>query len=90
MFAAEALHGVKTTLEHPLRIWAIEYAGQMINRAQVSSKDGRTAYELRKGRPYRRPLPPFGEAVMYLKVALNKRRRKYNDRFGTGIFVELI
>jgi hypothetical protein len=39
VFAAEALHGVKTTLEHPLRIWAIEYAGQMINRAQVSSKD---------------------------------------------------
>ena len=56
----------------------------------MSSKDGRTAYELRKGRPYRRPLPPFGEAVMYLKVAVNKRRRKYEDRFGTGIFVGLV
>ena len=41
VFAAEALHGVKKALDHPLRIWAIEYAGQMINRAQVSSKDGR-------------------------------------------------
>ena len=27
---------------------------------------------------------------MYLKVAINKRRRKYDDRFGTGIFVGLI
>jgi hypothetical protein len=27
---------------------------------------------------------------MYLKIALNKRRRKYDDRFGTGIFVGLI
>ena len=84
------MHGVQSALDHPLRIWAIEYAGQLISRAQVSSKDGRTAYELRKGRPYRRPLPPFGEAVMYLKVAVNKRRRKYEDRFGTGIFVGLV
>ena len=90
IFAAEEAHGVKTELDHPLRLWAIEYAGQLLSRCQRSTRDGRTAYELRKGRPYRRALPCFGEPVLYLKVAPGKRRRKYEDRWETAVYVGLV
>ncbi len=88
--AAQELHGVKFELTHPIRVFAVEYASQLINRGQRAIKDNRTAYELRKGRPYRRKLPPFAEAVMFLKVAPTKRRRKYEDRWATGIYLGLV
>ena len=49
-------------------VWAVRYAGQMLARSQRSTLDGKTAYELRKGKPYRRQLPPFGEAVAYMEA----------------------
>ena len=53
----EAYHGVKLEPTHPLRLWAIEYAGQLYNSYSKSSEDGRIPYELRRGRPFRRRLP---------------------------------
>ena len=53
-------------------------------------KDNRTAYELRKGRPYKRELPPFAEAVMYLRVAEKRMRQKFEDRWNTGIYLGLV
>ena len=53
-------------------------------------KDKRTAYELRKGRPYKRKLPPFAEAVMYLRVAEKRTRQKFEDRWNTGIYLGLV
>jgi len=88
--AAEELHGVKFNLMHPIRVFAVEYASQLLNRGQKAIKDNRTAYELRKGRPYKRKLPPYSEAVMFLKVALNKRRQKAEDRWATGIYLGLV
>ena len=90
VFAAEGMHDTKTSMDHPLRLWVIEYAGQILSRCQRSTRDGRSAYELRKGKPYRRKLPAFGEPVLYTKVAPNKRRQKFEDRWETGIYVALI
>eukprot|EP00959_Pyramimonas_sp_CCMP1952_P134650 2817920-Pyramimonas_sp.AAC.1 len=61
--AAQEFHGVKLLLPHPVRVWAVEHASQVINRGQKASKDGRAAYESRQGRPHRRKLPAFAEAV---------------------------
>ena len=66
--AAQDFHDVKLKLTHPVRIFAVECSAQLLNRAQRAVKDNRTAYELRKGRPYERKFPPFAEAVMYLRV----------------------
>ena len=55
--AAQDFHDVKFELAHPVRIFAVEYSAQFLNRAQRAVKDKRTAYELRKGRPYKRKLP---------------------------------
>ena len=49
--AAQELHDVTLKLTHPVRVFAIEYASQLLNRGHRAIKDNRTAYELRKGRP---------------------------------------
>ena len=80
VFACEDMHGMKTQPDHPLRVWAIEYAGQLLSRAQKSTRDGRTAWELRKGaRSYNRELPAFGEAIIFLK---EPRRMMKLPKFG--------
>ena len=88
--AAQNFHDVKLELTHPVRIFAVEYSAQFLNRAQRAVKDNRTAYELRKGRPYKRKLPPFAEAVMYLRVAEKRMRQKFEDRWNTGIYLCLV
>ena len=54
LFACEDRHEIKTPSDHPLRVWAIEYAGQLLSGAQKSARDGRTAWELRLVREFRR------------------------------------
>ncbi|CAK0797196.1 unnamed protein product [Prorocentrum cordatum] len=83
-------HRVQVPLKHPLRIYAVEYAGQLLNRSQPAAKDSRTACEIRKGKTYRRKLPPFGEAVMYMPMSTARRRRKFEDRWETGIYLGLV
>ena len=77
-------------LTHRVRVFAVEYSAQRINRAQRSVKDNRTAYELRKGRPYKRKLPPFAEAVMHLRVAVKRTKQKFEDKRNTGIYLGLV
>ena len=62
-FSVEELHGVRLPPNHPLLVWAVEYASQVTNRSHKYVGEGRTAFELRRGKAYRRPLPPFGEKV---------------------------
>ena len=71
----------------PVLTWAVSYAGQMISRAHRYSSDGRTAYELRKGKPYKRRLPIFGEKV--LAMSLGKRRLKSEYRTFEAIYLGL-
>ena len=61
--------------DHPMLPWIVEHAGTVITRYRVG-KDGRTAYKIRKEKPYKRKLPRWGEAFLYLTVAESKRRRK--------------
>ena len=81
--AAQDFHDVKLELTHPVRIFAVEYSAHLLNRAQRAVKDNRTAYELRKGRPYKRELPPFA-------VAEKRMRQKFEDRWNTGIYLGLV
>ena len=86
-FATEELHGVKLEPNSPVLTWAVAYAGQMMSRAHRYSSDGRTAYELRKGKPYKRRLPVFGEKV--LAMSLGKRRLKSEYRTFEAIYLGL-
>ena len=86
-FATEEMHGVKLEPNSPVLTWAVSYAGQMVSRAHRYSSDGRTAYELRKGKPYKRRLPVFGEKV--LAMSLGKRRLKSEYRTFEAIYLGL-
>ena len=84
-------HGIKIGASHLLRLWAVEYSSQLYNRFHKSSVDGRTPFERRKGKSYRRALPWLAEPVLYLKVAsANRRKQKHEDRWETVIYVGLV
>ena len=70
-----------------MRVFAVEYSAQLINLAQRAVEENRKAHALRKGRPYKRNLPPFAEAVMYLRVAEKRTRQKLESRWNTGNYL---
>jgi hypothetical protein len=72
-WALEELHGAKVENSSLVLPWLVRHAGSMISRARRGA-DGRTAFELRKGKNYRRRLPPFGEKVMYFEAGKLKSR----------------
>ena len=65
--AFDELHGIKLDVQSPVLPWMVRHAGSMISRAR-RGQDGGTAWELRRGKPYSKRLPAFGEKVMYLKA----------------------
>ena len=87
-FSVEEVHGVRLTPNHPLLVWAVEYASQVTNRQHKYAGEGRTAFELRRGKAYRRPLPPFGEKVA--AMVLGKKKQKNEYRTFDAIFVGLV
>ena len=88
--AAQDFHDVKLELPHPVRIFVVEYSAQLLNRAQRAVTDNRTVCELRKGRLYKRKLPLFAEAVMYLWVAEKRMRQKFEYWWNTGKYLGLV
>jgi hypothetical protein len=83
-WALEELHGMKVENTSTVLPWLVRHAGSMISRTRRGA-DGRTAFELRKGRCYRRRLPPFGEKVLYLEAG--KLKSQLQDRWHEGIFL---
>ena len=84
--AFEALHGVTINQDHPVLTWLVRHAGVVLAIGQ-RGKDGRTGHELRRGKPFRRKIPPFGEKVFYLPVG--KRQSRLTDRWLPGLFLGL-
>ena len=82
----EEHHGITVGPSHMLLPWMVKHAGALLARGQKGA-DGRTAYELRKGRPFKRPLPAFGEKVLWLEPG--KPKSRLTDRWLEGIFVGL-
>ena len=83
------LHEVELHASSPLVVRAVRGASQLINRFQKSSITGRTPYEARRGKPFKRELPPFGESVMYMRVGKSDKKAKFDDRFLSGLFLGL-
>jgi hypothetical protein len=49
-WAYDEMHGVKLSVSSPVLPWMVRYAGAMLSRTRRGA-DGRTAYELRRGKP---------------------------------------
>ena len=63
------------------------YAAMLINICLVGD-DGRTPYERRKGRRFKRELPEFGECIRYLKPE-SVGKDKADSRWESGIYAGL-
>ena len=68
--------------------WAVEYSGQIVSRFQRHSNDGKTSYELRKMKSYRKAVVPFGELVMFMPA--EKPKDKGEQRNMTGVMLGLV
>ena len=68
-------------------LWMIRWAAMMCSRYLVG-KDGRTAYERRRGRRCKVPVVAFGETVWYKKIRESKDRKdKFNSEWEEGIWL---
>ena len=56
---------------HPILTWLVKYSVAMVNRCR-RGPDGKTAYELRKGRKFARALPHFAEKILFMIPGVTK------------------
>ena len=87
-FAAEEKHGTVLAPDHPALAFMVHYAGKVISLNQVGA-DGRTGYERRKGRRYKRELPWWSEKVLFMPKT-PKARSTAAPKYIPGIFLGLV
>ena len=81
------LHGTEIKADHPCLPWLVEYAAMSINVGR-RGPDGRTAWELRHGRPWKRLMAPFSERVLYLPGG--KGASRLEQRYRPGLFMGVL
>ena len=74
--------GVSVEPKMPLVAWLVEYAGTLYNLYHKGD-DGLTPYHRNRGRPWKIPLPPFGESVEFM----TRTRHKLQGRWRVGVFL---
>ena len=79
---------MKIPVTHDVLPWLIMYAAMLINICRVG-EDGKTAYERRRGKKFKREIPQFGESVWYLKPR-SAGKDKLDERWGDGAYLGLI
>ena len=73
--------------KHPILAFLVEHAWRFMSRYQVG-RDGRTAYELHAGKPYRRQLVEFGERVYFMSIRPGgARQAKLNPKWQDGALI---
>ena len=98
--AAQAVEGVARTLKleleerlgrsipvtHPIVTWLVRHASDLMNKLEIK-KNGKTPYEMIKGRPYRGELTAFGQKVLYLdyrKPRGGDMRKRWSEAIWVG------
>jgi hypothetical protein len=84
--ALEANLGVAVPQDHAVLPWLVEYAGWLINRAEVGH-DGKTPYERSKGKMAKLTGMEFGEAVLWKRRPIAGALGKLSCLWGDGIFL---
>ena len=72
---AEWVHNTTFEIGCATWAWAVEHSGQVVSRFQRSVSDGKTAYERRQTKSYRKALIPFGDLVMFMPMEKPKEQR---------------
>eukprot|EP00975_Prorocentrum_lima_P034349 7221415-Prorocentrum_lima.AAC.1 len=63
--------------------YVVRHSGSMLSRG-VRGQDGKTPFELRRGRHVQRGLPPFGEKVLYKVPETAKPPARVEERWLEG------
>ena len=85
--ALEELMKCEVPSRHPILAFLVEHAERLTSRYQVG-RDGRTAYELHAGKPYRRQLVEFGERVYFMLIRPGgARQAKLDPKWQDGAFI---
>ena len=61
--------------------------------AAAIGKDGKTAYMRRKGKAYKKPLPPFAETVYFLPPGRGEKagyQNKMEQKYHKGIYAGVL
>lgn len=75
----------KINLSDPIVPLLVRHAAHIIDVSRVR-ENGRTAWQLMKGRRSRTPLLPFGEVVMFKTPTTNRRIGSFEDRWEKGVW----
>ena len=71
---------------HSILLWLVKYSVVMLNRCR-RDPDGKTAYELLKGRKFVRALPDFAEKVPFMIPGVTKSVARIEPRLEDGTFL---
>ena len=84
--ALQQLHSLKVEPNSQCLPWLVAFAAALMNRSR-RGPDGRTAWELRKGRACRRQLCAFGEKFLYLPAGkrVSQLDTGYKEAFFFGV-----
>ena len=66
--------------------WLVRWAGMLYSRFR-KGKDGRTPYQMQKGRVCKTPVVPFGEKVMYKKLKDGGKKNALDSEWEDGIWL---
>ena len=78
--------GQEFTGEHPVLSWLVQCSLAMVNRYR-RGPDGKSAYELSKGRRFARALPYFTEKILFTIPGVTKGVARVEPRWEDGIFL---
>ena len=87
--AVEEKIGERISLDHPLVPWMVRHAGHTITRCRIR-ENGRTAYQIMKGRRSTAKLVPFAEAVLFKTPKTKQMPGDFEDRWETGVWVGFV
>lgn len=76
----------KITLSSPITPWLIRHAAYLITRCRVRP-NGRTAFQMLKGRRSNGKLAEFGEIVHFLIPKTKDMPGKFDDRWSEGVWL---
>ena len=72
--------------DHVLLSWLIAYAASLISKSTIG-EDGKTAHERARGRKFSKPLPEFGECILYAKYLPKQGDNKLEPQWEQGVFL---
>ena len=88
-FAVEAKIGEKLPIDSPMMPWLIRHAGHLITRCWIRP-NGRTSYELIKGRRSNAKLVTFGESVLFRVPHTKTKPGKFEELWEHGVYVGFV